>query len=69
MKENGLISEDIEKDQKLIKLISDTKDNSNEIVEVKNEKEDLIPYYNSIFFGKLLFNWSRHAIKLQIKSH
>ena len=69
MKENDLISEDIEKDQKIIKLIHDTQENNKEIfAENKNETEDLTPYYNSTLFGKLLFNWSRHAIKIANKN-
>ena len=65
MKENISINEDIETDQKLIKFLPDKQENIKELlVEVKNEKEDLTPYYNSTFFGQLLFNWSRHAIKI-----
>ena len=69
MKENGLQNEDIETEQRVIKYEPDTEKNSKDItVEVKNEKEDLTPYYHSTFFGKLFFNWSRHAIKAANKN-
>ena len=69
MKENGLQNEDIETEQRVIKYKVDEENNTKEIaVEVKNEKEDLTPYYNSTFFGKLFFNWSRHAIKVANKN-
>ena len=68
-KDNCLQNEDIETEQRVIKYSPDTENNSQEIaVEVKNEKEDLTPYYHSTFFGKLLFNWSRHAVKAANKN-
>ena len=69
MKENNLQNEERETEQNVIKFESEPQQNySAAAIEIKDEEENLTPYYKSSIFGKLFFNWSRYSMSLANKN-
>ena len=69
MNENELQNEAIESEQRVIKLKAETQKKDTEVViEVKDDDENLTPFYKSSIFGKLFFNWSRYSMTLANKN-
>ena len=69
MKENELLNDLIESEQKVIKFNVETiKTDTKVAIEVKDDEENLTPFYKSSIFGKLFFNWSRYSMTLANKN-
>ena len=69
MNENELQNEAIESEQRVIKFNAETQKKDTEVaIEVKDDDENLTPFYKSSIFGKLFFNWSRYSMTLANKN-
>ena len=68
MNDINVQSERPETEKRIIRYESDPQNNANDLVVEVNEEENLSPYYHSTIFGKLFFNWSRHAMKVANKN-
>ena len=69
MNENKTPDKVIDSEQRVIQFNSEAKkENTNEVIEIKEDKENLTRYYKSSIFGKLFFNWSRYSMSLANKN-
>ena len=69
MNEDKTPGEAIDSEQRVIQFNSEAKkENTNEVIEIKEDKENLTRYYKSSIFGKLFFNWSRYSMSLANKN-
>ena len=68
MNDINVQSETPETEKRVIRYESDPQNNANDLVVEVNKEENLSPYYHSTIFGKLFFNWSRHAMKVANKN-
>ena len=69
MKNKEVQSEAIDSEQRVIKFNPEAKkESTNVAIEIKEDKENLTPYYKSSILGKLFFNWSRYSMSMANKN-